>query len=279
MQKDQIIEYYENCERDYQTFWDLDHSMAMHAGYWDETTKSLREALKRENEVLAEKAGIKSTDRVLDAGCGVGGSSIFLARWYGCQVIGISLSQKQIQRARSYAFAAHVKPVPEFRIMDYTRTDFKEESFNVVWALESVCHAADKQAFSNEAYRLLAPGGCLIVADGFATHARYEPNDLLLMQRWLKGWSVGSLATQEGFKRNLEEAGFNTISFEEITTHVQPSSKRLFLSALLAYPFYMAGEWLGLRTKQQNDNMHAARHQFYALRRGLWQYGIFVARK
>jgi cyclopropane fatty-acyl-phospholipid synthase-like methyltransferase len=51
------------------------------------------------NEVMIETAEIKSTDKVLDAGCGVGGSSIFMANKIGCNVTGISLSEKQIVQA------------------------------------------------------------------------------------------------------------------------------------------------------------------------------------
>ena len=75
--KSAIVEYYDTCEGDYRIFWDLDRSLAMHAGYWDSETKTLADALKRENEILAELAGVTSSDYVLDAGCGVGGSSIF----------------------------------------------------------------------------------------------------------------------------------------------------------------------------------------------------------
>ena len=63
-----IIDYYDTCESDYRTFWDLDRSMAMHAGFRDHTTSSLSDALARENEILADYAKIKSHEKVLDAG-------------------------------------------------------------------------------------------------------------------------------------------------------------------------------------------------------------------
>lgn len=98
-----IIDYYENCETDYRLLWDLNHSHAMHAGYWDQTTHTLREALQRENEVLADLVRINAEDRVLDAGCGVGGSSMYLAQHRGCEVTGITLSEKQVQLATETA--------------------------------------------------------------------------------------------------------------------------------------------------------------------------------
>ena len=95
-----IIDYYNATEHSYKDAWDLNNSLAIHYGYWDEKVKTFPESLLRMNEVMMEAAGIKSTDHVLDAGCGVGGSSIFMAKNTGCTVTGITLSEKQIQQAR-----------------------------------------------------------------------------------------------------------------------------------------------------------------------------------
>jgi tocopherol O-methyltransferase len=103
MRSDQIIYYYDSCETDYRLFWDLAYSQAMHAGYWDENTKTLRDALHRENEILAERAQIKPGEQVLDAGCGIGGSSLYLAQTHQCQVTGITLSAKQVETATKLA--------------------------------------------------------------------------------------------------------------------------------------------------------------------------------
>lgn len=66
-------------------------------------SKSFPESLLRMNEVMIETAGIKPTDKVLDAGCGVGGSSIFMASVLGCNVTGITLSKRQVQQANENA--------------------------------------------------------------------------------------------------------------------------------------------------------------------------------
>jgi tocopherol O-methyltransferase len=79
-------DYYDYCHKDFKRVWHLDRCMAMHMGFWDAGTKRLRDALLKENEILAKQAVVAAKDRVLDAGCGVGGSSIFLAAHYGCHV-------------------------------------------------------------------------------------------------------------------------------------------------------------------------------------------------
>lgn len=277
--QDAIVQYYETCEADYRLLWDLNHSLAMHAGYWDSKTKSLRDALRRENEILAERAQIRPGQRVLDAGCGVGGSAIFLARHYQCEVVGITLSSKQVDVATANAAKASVRPCPQFYQMDYTATSFPAASFDVVWAIESVCHAPNKRLFIQESARLLRPGGTLILADGFANQDSYQGQEATQMSRWLKGWGVESLTTVHSFTQDLKESGFQDIQFQDVTQNVLPSSKRLYWYSWPACFGSKVGEWLGYRTPLQTENIHGARCQYQTLKQGLWLYGIIQAKK
>lgn len=279
MQKEQIIEYYDTCESDYRWLWDLDHSHAMHAGYWDSKTRSLREALRRENEILADMAEIKSGERVLDAGCGVGGSAIFLAQTCNCQAIGITLSAKQARTAAQKAAQAGVQDKAIFKVMDFTCTDFPSQSFDVVWGIESVCHANDKRLFIKEAWRLLKPGGRLIVADGFAKQQPSNLQDQFRMECWLKGWGVQTLDQAGTFETSLKNEGFENVQFSDITAHVMPSSRRLYWYSLPAVLLSKLGEWLGWRLPTQTANLYSARCQYQTLKKDLWQYGIFYAKK
>ena len=68
LKKQDIVDYYDQCEVDYKNNWHLDDCLALHIGYWDETTKSIPEALLRQNEIMMNKGKITSHDRVLDAG-------------------------------------------------------------------------------------------------------------------------------------------------------------------------------------------------------------------
>jgi tocopherol O-methyltransferase len=273
------IDYYETCESDYRIFWDLDRSMAMHAGFWDKSTRTLEDALRRENEVLAEYAQIKNSDTVLDAGCGVGGSSVFLAKKYSCQMVGITLSEKQVSTALLNAKNHGVSSLTKFMVMDFCHLQFPDHSFDVIWGLESICHALDKKRFVQEAFRVLKRGGRLIVADGFASKDISVSPDKREMTKWLNGWGVDSLDTIETFRSHLFEAGFEKIKFYNMTDNVLPSSKRLYLISLPMIVLSTIGEWIGFRKKIQTDNIKAAYHQYKALKRGLWSYGTFVAHK
>lgn len=279
MLKEQIIHYYEQCESDYRLLWDLNHSHAMHAGYWDKNTKTLRDALRRENEILAEMAHIKPGEKVLDAGCGVGGSSIFLAKNYRCHVTGITLSKKQSETAKSKAEKENKSLQVSFEVQDYSATTFPNESFDVVWAIESICHAPCKEAFIKEAHRILKPKGRLIVADGFALYPEYKDKDSRLMQRWLQGWGVQSLAMPKQFESHLLKHHFKNISYNNITENIWPSAKRLYYYSLPAILLSKIAEMVSLRSKNQTENLHSARCQYLALKQNLWQYGIFYAEK
>ncbi|HEY6064002.1 MAG TPA: methyltransferase domain-containing protein, partial [Chitinophagaceae bacterium] len=201
-----IIEYYKDTENAYKDSWDLNNSLAIHYGYWDDKVRSFPQSLLRMNEVMMEAAAIKRTDKVLDAGCGVGGSSIFLATALGCPVTGITLCEKQEQQATANAKQKGVEKLVGFRVMDYCDTDFPDASFDVVWGCESICYADDKHRFVKEAYRLLKPGGRLVVADGFVTMSEY--NDRLVIRKWLAGWQVKSLESPSRFNNLLSLEGF-----------------------------------------------------------------------
>lgn len=270
-----IVAYYDECEVDYRIRWHLDRCKAMHFGYWDRFTRTLPQALVRENQVLAELATVGANDRVLDAGCGVGGSALFLARTRGCRVHGITLSGKQVERAREYAARASLDHRATFSVADFCATGLPAGSFDVVWAIESVCHADDKAAFLREAFRLLCPGGRLVLADFVATRDVRDP----LVQRWLAGWAVPRLATRSQLTNGARAAGFRDVRYREETEHVRPSARRLFATSLFTVPLSTIGERLRIRTRRQTSNQLAVYYQFRALQAGLWEYGLLLATK
>lgn len=273
-----IINYYDLTQGDYERVWDLGNSLAMHAGHWDETTKTLPQALARQNEVLAKMAGIKGSDMVLDAGCGVGGSLIYLAKKFGCFGTGITLSERQAETAHRNALRRGAYTT-EFLVGDYENMDAQiDRGFHVVWAIESVCHSNRKDRFAKEAHRVLKNRGRLILADAFAAKKQYSKEEQAIMRSGL-GWGVDSLATTEEFGNILADAGFTNISFTDTTENVAPSSKRLYDYARWGLPLGRLAERLGLRTPIQTANIITARDQHLALTEGLSNYGIFYAEK
>lgn len=269
-----IIEYYRDTEHAYRDSWDLDRSLAIHYGYRDEKARSFPASLIRMNEVMMLEAGIGPGQHVLDAGCGVGGSSIYLARTTGCRVTGISLSERQVEQARRHAIANGVEDKTGFEVMDYSATRFPDASFDVVWGCESICYAGNKADFIREAYRLLKPGGRLVVADGFVSSA--ANNEHPVIRRWLDGWQVNYLETPGQFSAYMQETGFSDIRYRDITPYTRHSSARLYRFYFLArlYLLWRKTCFRPAPTAMQVRNIDACKYQYLGMKKGLWQYGL-----
>ncbi len=153
--------YYDATWFDYRFIWLTRRNLSIHFGYWDEHTRSHNESVLNLNRRLAQELGIQPGQRILDAGCGVGGSAIWLAKTYGVEVVGITPVASQVRRARQFAREQGVADLVTFEQQDYVSTSFPAASFDVVWAIESVCHAPEKIA------SLLRRGACCVREAGW----------------------------------------------------------------------------------------------------------------
>jgi len=274
-----ISRYYDVSEVHYRKVWNLNKSRSLHYGYWDESVKNFHEALLNINKVLAGLAEIKEGEKILDAGCGVGGSSLWLAKEKNCQVTGISLNKRQIERANASAKAFGLSGKLLFEQKDYTDTYYPSDTFDVVWAIESVCYAEDKTRFLKEAYRILKPGGRLIVADFFKIE-NLKSRDAEQVQQWAHGWAVNDFSTIEEFNLKLKEVRFENIKITDATKAIMPSAKKLYrsffigaLGARLYRIFKPNASILG------KNNVRNAYLQYQTLKKGLWKYQIVEAVK
>ena len=103
--------------------------------------------------------------KILDVGCGIGGTSRFLAKKFGTDtsVTGITLSQEQVDRATELAKERGISNA-KFQVMDALAMTFEDNSFDVVWACESGEHMPDKKRYVEEMTRVLKPGGRIVIA-------------------------------------------------------------------------------------------------------------------
>lgn len=168
----------------------------MHHGFFtkpDETKEAAQVAL---IELLLAKSGVPNSSRVLDVGCGLGGTSTFLASERSCSVTGITISGEQVKMARKLNGADEAAPgfinmapnkertgqegpggkvrfieLDAELLGDYFQGDEegKEAQFDAVWISEALSHFPDKQLFFENAFKMLKSGGGgkLVLADWF----------------------------------------------------------------------------------------------------------------
>jgi cyclopropane fatty-acyl-phospholipid synthase-like methyltransferase len=267
--------YYEDSWFDYRFLWLDPRTRAMHFGYDDGRGRKHADALIALNEVMAARAGLARGDRVLDAGCGVGGTSFWLTEEWDADVVGVNLVADHVDRARRYTSERNLGDRPRFEVRDYCNTGFEPDSFDVVWATESACHAPVKADFVAEAMRLLRPGGRLVMAE-YVPFPADPPHPAIT--RWEEAWEM-TLATAETWSDAFADAGFTDVEIEDITSHVRASLRRLRRLCLLLGPIARGLHLVRLRTDAQQRNIAGSNAMWEALQAGAWFYAIMVATK
>ena len=114
-------------------------TLGIHYGYYDNSVKNFKNAVLNMNDLIGEllNLDVNKTEKILDAGCGVGGTSIYLGRKYSnVHFTGITNSKKQVEMGREFI---KEKKVNNFKIIygDFIYTDFPNDYFDSVFAIES----------------------------------------------------------------------------------------------------------------------------------------------
>ena len=158
----QIQEFYDASSSIWEQIWG-EH---MHHGYYGVDGKQVKERRQAQIDLIEELlkwADVHSAKNILDVGCGIGGSSLYLAEKFGANATGITLSPVQAARAMERSLAMNLSQKARFMVANAQEMHFEDNSFDLVWSLESGEHMPDKTKFLQECYRVLKPGGTLIM--------------------------------------------------------------------------------------------------------------------
>jgi ubiquinone/menaquinone biosynthesis C-methylase UbiE len=155
-----------------------------------ETDETYQEHIERYKFTLDKIKG----HTVLDASCGAGYGSQMMAT-VARRVCGIDISEESIRYAREKYAAANVA----YEVMDIKKLAFPDRSFDTVVSFETIEHIGFQQEFVGEIWRVLKPGGQLIISTpnvetapkGKAVHTPFHVKELNLaeMRELLKGFS------------------------------------------------------------------------------------------
>ncbi|XP_042297128.1 phosphoethanolamine N-methyltransferase 1-like [Sceloporus undulatus] len=151
---------------------------------------------------LLNLLSLKPSQKVLDVGCGIGGSDFYMAKEFGVEVLGMDLSHNMIEMALERA-QKETGFLVQFEIGNATRRTFPEDSFDVVYSRDTILHVADKRALFRRFLSWLKPGGELLVSDYCCGPHPWSKVFTEYVQQ--RGYN---LLTPEEYGQALQEAGF-----------------------------------------------------------------------
>ena len=220
--------------------------------------------------------------RILDVGCGIGGSARLLALHYGFDVLAISISPAQIARARALTppeLADHCR----FAVMDALALDLPDRGFDAVWSVEAAPHMPDKQRYVDELLRMLRPQGRLAMADWNRRDPAEGAMDRLerwVMRQLLDQWAHPEFASIVSMCRDFNCSPWAEglqVDSADWTVATVPSWRDSILEG-----FRRPGAVLGLGPKAVLQGLRETPTLLlmdWAFRHGLMQFGVFRGQK
>jgi len=208
----------------------------IHHGYFKSPTDTNEQAQINQVIQLAESSGVSAGSRVLDVGCGIGGTARYLAQERGCKVTAITNSRRQVDMARELTAAEGVRmrspsSTPPLgtdfvqllssagtgavRVLDldveHMREHLEGETFDCIWTSEVVFHLHARKLCFDSAFALLDSGGCFVIADIFrtahdpASSSKRTQKELASIRR---NHLCPQLGTVDEYTQMAREAGF-----------------------------------------------------------------------
>jgi len=276
----EVVNYYRSSAWLYKYFWYSKRSLGLHYGLWWNDTKTHDEALLNQFKKVVEIAKIGSEMKVLDAGCGVGGGAIYIVSQTGAQVVGITITPDQIITAEDNAKKSGVKNKALFELMDFTKTTFPNNHFDVVFAIESACYAYPKRLLLNEVYRILKPGGVVVISDGYTKRTPSNTAEQGMLVRFCAGWRLRELILVNKMTQEIQKAKFIKLKVLDNTKYIQPSLDRMKILVKIAQPLVWLANFLNWSFFNIiRDNALSMHSSIEGVRVGLMGYYMHIARK
>ena len=273
-----IQDHYDGLIQLYEQLWG-EH---IHHGYWesDQAGGDRHVAQVRAVDKLVDFAGVPKGAYILDAGCGIGASAVYLADRLDCTVEGITLSEEQVARAELKAKEAGVAQRATFRKLDATATDYPDDTFDVIWAFESLELMPDKAAFLTECLRVLRPGGVLAVATWCARDDQLTQSEVKLLRRIYRDFVVSHVLPLNEYDTLLRQLGYEQVRVDDWTDRVRDTWR---LGTDIVKPFVRDPSYIWKLVRAKGVDifrfLNSVPLMKQAYDRGVMRYGVLRATK
>ncbi len=232
-----IADYYNNNTRLFLGLGGSGDVAAIHRAIWAPGVTNKAEAFNYLNVCVANalQPCLQLTEgsqaQLLDLGCGVGGTSTWLAQALDANVTGITISSEQQKLATERAARIGLDNQVRFLQGDFAAMPDLETS-DAAYAIESFVHASDAGDFFSMAARLVKPGGRLVICDDFLSpqiNAREKADADAWIRRFQRGWHLNNLVTADQAVAAASEQGFDVLESHDLSAHTRSFHPLLLL--------------------------------------------------
>lgn len=194
--------------------------LGFHYGLYTEGIKNWKDAALNMNKYIGQffKLNKLSNRNILDAGCGIGSTAIYLAIKYpSTKFYGISIAPSEIRYAKHIQKQLQIKNI-DFIQGSYIETNYSNEFFDGIYALESFSYASDKMKFISEMKRILKSKGNLVIIDGFRREKLLSPFMNKVYNSFLRRRALSNLISLNELQSYLINEGFTDIRLINLAT-------------------------------------------------------------
>jgi SAM-dependent methyltransferase len=167
-------------------------------------------------EALAQRATVTSASRILDLGCGLGGSARVLASRFGCRVTGLDLSPVRIRAAERLTRLVGLERLVRFRRADFMTAPVRRRTYDVLWSQSAWVHVADKERFVRRWARALRDGGRIAIEDVYVKTGPRTSGERAKLARVADQWKA-YLTSLDEWRRVLTGSGCAVLVDEDLS--------------------------------------------------------------